>query len=66
MNREDESLPEPIHNPNLTNDDRERQRAAQLAAAEARVKTKQPKKPKKSSGEPLRGPNSKPSMTWNM
>lgn len=58
-------VPEPIHNPNLTDDDREQQRLARLAAAEARAKAKLPKKPKKAS-EPLRGPNSQPAMTWNV
>lgn len=61
----DESLPEPIHNPNLTDTDREQQRADRLAAVEARMKGKQPKKPKKTS-EPLRGPNSKNTMQWNV
>ena len=60
-----EPLPEPIHNPNLTDDDREKQRQARLAAAEARAKAKEPKKPKKVS-EPLRGPHSQPAMTWTV
>jgi hypothetical protein len=64
--QEEDLIPEPIHNPNLTVADRENQRADRLAAVEARMKSKQPKKPKKSSGEPLRGPNSKPTMTWSM
>mmetsp|Transcript_29869 Transcript_29869/g.49278 ORF Transcript_29869/g.49278 Transcript_29869/m.49278 type:complete len:120 (+) Transcript_29869:106-465(+) len=61
---EEDLIPEPIHNPNLTDADREKQRADRLAAVEARMKAKQPKKPKKSS-EPLRGPNTKPTMTWS-
>jgi hypothetical protein len=64
-NATDDALPEPIHNPNLTENDREQQRLARLAAAEARAKAKLPKKPKKAS-EPLRGPNSQPAMTWNV
>jgi hypothetical protein len=70
MNREgDALLPEPIHNPNLTDDEREQQRLARLAAAEARAqKALQPKKGKKqsSSQQPLRGPNSKPTMAWTV
>ncbi|KAI2514096.1 hypothetical protein MHU86_480 [Fragilaria crotonensis] len=60
-----DELPEPIYNPNLTDEDREQQRKARLAAAEARAKAKQPQKPKKPS-EPLRGPNSQPAMTWTV
>ena len=67
MNRDDDALPEPIHNPNLTNDERERQRLDRLAAAEARAqKAMQPKKPKKQSSQPLRGPNSQPTMAWTV
>lgn len=67
MNRQEEEdlIPAPIVDPNLTDDDRQKQRADRLAAVEARMKAQQPKKPKKSS-EPLRGPNTKPTMTWNM
>ena len=64
-----DNLPEPVYNPNLTNDDREAARRRQLEAAEARMKAQQPKTKKKkgsSSGEPLRGPNSEPLMKWNL
>lgn len=59
-------MPEPVHNPDLTDEERERQRANRLMAAEARIKSQQTKKPTKKSSEPLKGPNSKPTMTWTV
>jgi len=61
----EEALPKPTYDPTLTDSARDRQREERLAAAEARLKTKKPKKSKKTS-EPLMGPNSKPIMTWNV
>jgi hypothetical protein len=49
---------------NLTDQERAKIRADLAAAAEAR-RGKAPKKPKESTGE-LRGPNSKPVMTWTV
>jgi hypothetical protein len=63
-------LPEPAYDPNLTPDEREKIRLERAAAAEARIKkmgyaTTPTTKPKsKHPNEPLRGPNSKPLMTW--
>mmetsp|Transcript_21112 Transcript_21112/g.33980 ORF Transcript_21112/g.33980 Transcript_21112/m.33980 type:complete len:122 (-) Transcript_21112:1138-1503(-) len=63
--RKDDDLPTPTRDPNVSNDERERQRQARLAAAEARQKKHggSPKKEKKSTA-PLRGPNSEPLMRW--
>jgi hypothetical protein len=67
VNKNDD-VPAPIFDDNLTNDEREKIRAERAAAAEARLQklgggtSKRPKKP--SNDEPLRGPNSKPLMTW--
>jgi hypothetical protein len=62
----DENIPEPIHNPNLTDDQREKQREERLAAVLLRQKKQggPPKKKKTASDAPLTGPNSKPLMTW--
>jgi hypothetical protein len=63
-------LPQPIVDSNLTDADREKLRADRAAAAEARLKKMAlPKSKKKtttttSNDAPLRGPNSKPTMTW--
>jgi len=66
---EDGTTPEPRHDQNLTDADRERIRAERAAAAEARLKkqagTSAAKSNKKSiETEPLRGPNSQPLMRW--
>lgn len=56
-----------ITNTNLNDGDRAELRAQRAAAAEARMKKqgiKPGKKPKKQTGEPLRGPNSQPLMRW--
>jgi hypothetical protein len=63
----DDTVPKPVVDANLTDEERERIRNDRAAAAEARLKkmggaTKPKKKP--SSDAPLRGPNSKPTMTW--
>jgi hypothetical protein len=62
----EESLPKPIHNPELTDEEREQLRADRAAAAEARLKKQggKTKKKKKSNGGELVGPNSKPAMRW--
>mmetsp|Transcript_10249 Transcript_10249/g.15002 ORF Transcript_10249/g.15002 Transcript_10249/m.15002 type:complete len:109 (-) Transcript_10249:145-471(-) len=62
---------EPTHNPNLTNEEREDIRAQRAAAAEARLKKNQifkgdGKKKKVDPSEPLRGPNSKNLMNWQV
>ena len=62
----DENIPEPTHNPALSDVDREQQRKERVAAAEARLKKAggPPKKKKEYKDVPLSGPNSKPTMTW--
>ena len=69
MNREDDEVPAPVVNPNLTNEEREKIRAARAAAAEARLKKQNPAGKKKTttntSAAPLNGPNSQPLMRWN-
>jgi len=63
----DENIPEPVLDKNLTEEERAKIRADRAAAAEARLKKQggaPPKKKKTSSDAPLRGPNSKPTMTW--
>jgi hypothetical protein len=61
-------LPKPIVDSNLTDVDREKIRADRAAAAEARLKKQALPKPKKKttagSDAPLRGPGSRPAMTW--
>jgi hypothetical protein len=63
----DDTVPQPVVDANLTDEERERIRNDRAAAAEARLKkmggTTKPKK-KPPSDAPLRGPNSKPTMTW--
>lgn len=65
-------IPKPIIDENLTDADREKIRADRAAAAEARLKKqglpiKPPKKtPPVDPNAPLRGPNSKPTMTWSL
>ncbi|KAL7535939.1 hypothetical protein ACHAXR_007955 [Thalassiosira sp. AJA248-18] len=58
---------QPYTDDRLTDDERAKIRGERLAAAEGRL-TKQEKKvmktKKKPSSEPLRGPNSKNTMTW--
>jgi hypothetical protein len=65
-NTHSEDVPQPILDSNLTDADREKIRADRAAAAEARLKKQAlPKSKKKTSNDaPLRGPNSKPTMTW--
>lgn len=63
----DDNIPEPVHDKNLTDEERAKIRADRAAAAEARLKQQggeAPKKKKVSSDAPLRGPNSRPTMTW--
>jgi len=60
-------IPEPVLDQNMTDEERAKIRADRAAAAEARLKKHgggAPKKKKVSSDAPLRGPNSKPTMTW--
>ena len=67
MERDDDALPQPIHDPALTDEERSKQRADRLAAAEARQKKQggPPKKPKKPDKDaPLVGPNSRNTMVW--
>ena len=65
-----EDYPKPVVNKNLTDSDRDQIRAERAAAAEARAKKNQiggtGKKKNNSSSEPLRGPNSRNTMTWNL
>jgi hypothetical protein len=70
-NRQD--LPKPIVDENLTDAEREKIRADRAAAAELRLKKqKGSSKPKKTTtaidttNAPLRGPNTKPTMTWSL
>lgn len=66
--RDGDDIPEPIHDPNLTDDQRAKQREARLAAAEARQKALgggATKRPKATNAAPLRGPNSQPLMKWS-
>jgi hypothetical protein len=67
MGDRDEKLPEPVHDPDLTEAQREQKRAERLAAVEARLKKQggKPKKKKQYKDVPLTGPNSKPAMTWS-
>lgn len=62
----DENIPEPILDPNLTDEQREEARKARLAAVEARLKKQGgPPKKKPTNNAPLKGPNSEPLMRWN-
>ncbi len=56
----------PVHNSELTDEEREQKRRERVAAAEARLKKAggPPKKKKEYKDVPLTGPNSKPTMTW--
>ena len=65
-NQRDDNVPEPLIDKNLTEEERAKIRADRAAAAEARLKKQggAPGKRKTSSNAPLRGPNSKPTMTW--
>jgi hypothetical protein len=59
----------PAFDSNLSEEERTKIRADRAAAAEARLKKqgiKPEKKKKPSSDDPLRGPNSKPAMTWTL
>ena len=68
MKRQDDAIPQPIYDSNLTSEDRDEQRAARVKAAEQRMKkagVSQPKKKNKvDPSEPLRGPNSQNLMRW--
>jgi hypothetical protein len=68
-NNNKHDLPKPIIDETLTDADREKIRADRAAAAEARLKkqglSNQPKK-KVDPNAPLRGPHSKPTMTWSV
>lgn len=68
-NKHQQDLPKPIVDENLTDADREKIRADRAAAAEARLKKQGvpiPPKKKVDPNAPLRGPNSKPTMTWSL
>ena len=57
----------PILDANLNDEERKELRAQRAAAAEQRLQQKglkQPKKKKKDSSKPLRGPNSENLMRW--
>ena len=68
MARQDnEEIPKPSYDPDLTDEQRTQIRADRAAAAEARIQKQGgggKKKPKKTSAPPLRGPNSEPLMKW--
>lgn len=64
-------IPKPIIDENLTEADREKIRADRAAAAETRLKKlglriKPKKTPPVDANAPLRGPNSKATMTWSL
>mmetsp|Transcript_19932 Transcript_19932/g.57757 ORF Transcript_19932/g.57757 Transcript_19932/m.57757 type:complete len:124 (-) Transcript_19932:622-993(-) len=64
-----DEVPEPAYDPNLDDEQRAKIRADRAAAAEARLKKQggnpgKKKKKKATNDAPLRGPNSKPLMTW--
>lgn len=65
MQRNDDT-PAPVVDPTMTDEDRAKIRADRAAAAEARLKKQgaKPKPKKTSKDEPLRGPNSQPTMRW--
>ena len=71
-NNKQHDLPPPMVDETLTDADREKIRADRAAAAEARLKKQglpvnKPKKvPPVDPNAPLRGPNSKPTMTWSL
>jgi hypothetical protein len=58
--------PEPVFDPNLTDEQRENQRTDRLAAVEARLKKQggQAPKKKKTTNTELKGPNTEPLMRW--
>jgi hypothetical protein len=66
MKREDD-IPEPVHDKNLSDDERAKIRADRAAAAEARLKKQggPSKKKKAAASTPLTGPNAQPLMRWN-
>lgn len=72
IHRDDENIPEPIIDQTLTEAERAKIREDRAKAAEERLKknggtTKNAKKKTSdSSNEPLRGPNSKNTMTWTV
>lgn len=61
-----DEVPAPRIDPILTDEEREQQRKERIAAAEARMKKTGglPKKKKEYKDMPLKGPNTKPTMTW--
>ena len=63
-----DEMPQPRRDESLTDEERERQRRERVAAAEARLKKAGglPPKKKEYKDVPLSGPNSKPTMTWNV
>jgi hypothetical protein len=70
-NNNKHDIPKPIIDKSLTDADREKIRADRAAAAEARLKKqglpiKSKKTPPVDPTTPLRGPNSKPTMTWSL
>ena len=57
--------PTPSHNPDLSEEDRQRIREDRAKAAEARLQNTQTKKKKKTRNQPpLHGPNSQYTMKW--
>lgn len=67
-NAKKDEMPQPRRDETLTDEEREKQRRERVAAAEARLKKAGglPKKKKEYKDVPLAGPNSKPTMTWNV
>ena len=66
MKRQDDDIPDPVYDFNLSDEQRAKLRADRAAAAEARLKKQTGgKKPKKTEAPaPLKGPNSEPLMRW--
>ena len=67
--RQDDSLPAPVYDKNLSEEERAKVRADRAAAAEARLKKQVGKTKKKkkegASNAPLTGPNTEPLMRWH-
>mmetsp|Transcript_35246 Transcript_35246/g.85295 ORF Transcript_35246/g.85295 Transcript_35246/m.85295 type:complete len:129 (+) Transcript_35246:148-534(+) len=69
VNKNQPDVPEPRVDPSLSDSARDRQREERLKAAEERQNklgggTQTKKKKKDTTDEPLRGPNSQPTMRW--
>lgn len=64
--KKSDDLPKPRQDPNMTDEERAKQRFDRLAAAEARQKKQggPPKKKKANTDAPLTGPNTQPLMRW--